>query len=203
MRAFTAIELPEPVRRALAALQARLETRGARARWTAPAAMHLTLRFLGDVSEVQAGAITDDLLVRYAAEAPLQLTVAGVGCFPHARRPGVVWVGIEGDTERLARVQEDAEASARGVGLEGEARPFHPHVTLARVRDPGNAGALIEALSEEAGFAGGSFTAAHVTLFESTLLPAGPRYTVLAHLPLGAPPMSAYNKPMNSSQPPR
>ena len=185
MRAFVAIELPGAVRQELTALRARLEARGARARWVAPESIHLTLRFLGEITGDQATTIIRALGVRYAEEAPLELHARGTGCFPNARRPNIIWAGIADLSGHLNRVQLAAEEEARAVGLTPETRTYQPHLTLARVRGPLDAGNLVEAMEAETNFDGGAFTASGVTLMESKLTPTGPRYGTLDCVPFG------------------
>lgn len=186
MRAFIAIELPEAVRLELAELRARLKGSGIRARWTAPQSMHLTLRFLGEVTEAQAEAIQARLSQCYAAESQFTLVVAGVGAFPNTGRPSVVWAGVTSSDGDLERVQAAAEAVCRGIGLEPETRAYHPHITLGRLREPRNGGPLSEVLAREADFEGGAFTATGATLFESALSPEGAVHTVRGRMPFGA-----------------
>ncbi len=177
MRAFVAIALPEDVRENLVALAERLRAGGVKARWPRPENLHLTLRFLGDVTAAQAEAVARDLAVACAGTAPLRLAVRGTGAFPNVRRPSVVWAGVNGTTEALAHVQQAAESAAQAAGLAPEKKRFHPHVTLGRLRDPRRAGRLPALLEAERNFAGGEFSAGAVVLYESELRPAGAVYS--------------------------
>jgi len=139
MRLFFAAHLPAPVRAALVAAQEDLRARlGDAVRWTRPEALHLTLKFLGEVD----GARAPETLLAAAAEGlspggPLDLVVQGLGAFG-GRRPRVVWAGVEGpDLEGLRRLAEHLDGALRPLGFPGDGRPYAPHITLGRVRTPG------------------------------------------------------------------
>jgi 2'-5' RNA ligase len=176
MRLFIAIELPDAVHSALEALQSRLRAAGVRASWVKGGNIHLTLRFLGDVDEDRAARIVDMLETEYASVGPFALQVRGVGAFPNARRPSVLWAGCEPAEGPLACVQQAAETAARAVGLAPEAKAFRPHLTIARVKDWRAAGPVGEALDCERDFDAGEFDAAGVALFSSRLMPSGAVY---------------------------
>jgi 2'-5' RNA ligase len=188
-RLFVALEPPEPVRRRLGALAEDLRRGAGRAgdevRWVPPANVHLTLQFLGAVPEERVAAV-EAALGEAAAEArPLSLSVRGVGGFPNARRPRVVWAGLEGDVAPLAALVAGLGARLGKLGFPPEDRPFSPHLTLGRARDgrgaPGLGGALARAGQAEPA----PWRASEVVLFESHLSPRGPRYEAIARVALG------------------
>ena len=184
MRAFLAITLPDDVRESLASLSKRLRKSGAKASWVKPANFHLTLRFLGDVDDQSLEGLRDVLRAQYSGCGPLRMSVEGVGVFPNIRRPGVVWAGmaaLEGD---LPLVQRYAEDAARAIGLPPEKKAFHPHVTLARVRDHRRLGTLRDALEQARDYVGGEVAAGHVSLFSSELRRDGAVYRVIEEFPL-------------------
>jgi 2'-5' RNA ligase len=177
VRTFIAIELPEEVRSAIGALSTRLRAADARATWVRPENVHLTLRFLGDLDGERIGTISGILAGAYKGMTPFTLCVRGTGVFPNPRRPSVVWAGVETLEGGLAQAQLAAESAARAIGLPPEEKRFHPHLTLARIRDGRAAGPLIEALEREQGFDGGEFTVRSVSLFSSRLTPHGSIYS--------------------------
>jgi len=135
MRAFVAIEMPEEIKAGLLGAQKRLREARVRASWVKPEAMHLTLRFLGDISAGESERLADFLAPRFAEAEPVAMRVHGVGAFPNVRKPGVVWAGVEPWEGPLETVFGIAEAGAMAIGQKAEGRGFHPHVTLGRVRD--------------------------------------------------------------------
>lgn len=184
MRCFLAIELSEEAHSALAGLRDRLRRTGANASWPQPANLHLTLRFLGEIDGDQVTSIRTILRESLSGLCAPEVVVRGTGAFPNLRKPSVVWVGIESPGSVLAAVQNACEEGARAVGLDAETKAFHPHVTLARLREPYRIGGLVRALEAESGFFGGEFTASSVTLFSSALTPRGAIYAPLEGFPL-------------------
>lgn len=187
MRTFVAIETPESIRAALAELSQRLRRSGVHASWVKPQAMHLTLRFLGEITPEAAAQMGDVLATGYGGLGSFELRVAGLGAFPNLHNPAVVWVGVgplEGD---LSKAQCIAEEAALAIGLKREKRPFHPHLTLARIKDSKAGERLASHLARERTFDGGAFTVSAVSLFSSTLTPRGPIYRQLREFALQQP----------------
>jgi 2'-5' RNA ligase len=184
VRTFIAIELPAPVKERLGALVDSLRNSGARITWVKPEAMHLTLRFLGDVDSEPLERLCEDLRTSLADASRFELAVHGLGAFPNLRRPSVLWSGIVPQGDELFRVQAATEQAARGIGLLPETKAFHPHVTLARIKDPTEAGKIMPQWNPERAFEGGTFAADGVMLFSSTLTPRGPEYRLVQEFSL-------------------
>ena len=136
IRAFVAIELPDELKLALARLQDRLKSgRAAPVKWVDPHGIHLTLKFLGDISSDMAGKVTSALEEAVRGISPFQLETGGLGAFPDLRRVQIVWVGLTGEVSRLSQLHKSIEAGLSGLGFLPEKRAFTPHLTLARLRD--------------------------------------------------------------------
>lgn len=188
LRLFVAIAVPEEIKAHLAALQRELREclRRSLVSWTKPENIHLTLRFLGDVPSNR----LDDLTVALAAAAtpyaPLKLAVAGLGCFPTARRPRILWAGVRDEAGELAELARHIVRVTDSFSRQPVKEPFAGHLTLARVRRVGreDAASLDQFVREVAARAIGSWRAGTVDLVRSELHPAGSRYTTLARLPL-------------------
>jgi 2'-5' RNA ligase len=188
-RLFVALDPPDPVRRRLAALADELRRGAGRAgeevRWVRPENLHLTLQFLGAVPEERVTAV-EAALREAAAEAgrPLHLQVRGAGAFPNARRPRVIWAGLEGDVAPLVALASALGARLAKLGFAPEDRPFAPHLTLGRAREgrgaPGLAGALAAAALVEPT----PWRVPELVLFESHLSPRGPRYEAVTRVAL-------------------
>ena len=188
---FVAIELSDAVKKSLVGLSGRLRPCGAKASWVREEHIHLTLRFLDEVGANEGERLAAILEERYAGTPPFALRASGVGVFPNRRRPSVVWVGVTGARDRrgggsdggvapeLLEAWRVAEESAQSIGAPPETKPFHPHLTLARIRDSRQSGDLAAYLEQEHGFDGGEFPVEHVALFESTLTPRGPNHRLL------------------------
>ena len=183
MRCFLAIELPESLRTSLAGLAARLRRCPVRASWVRTDHLHLTLRFLGDIDDDARFAVAEFLRGHLAGSSPFQLHVQGAGAFPNVRRPSVIWAGAGPVTGPLETVQARCEGACRHAGLAPEPKPFHPHITLARIKDRQAPAELAQAIERERAFTAGEFVVRGMSLFRSELTPRGPAYTRLEEFP--------------------
>jgi 2'-5' RNA ligase len=188
LRLFVAIAVPEEIKARLAALQREWRERLGRSSvsWTRPENFHLTLRFLGDVSSNRLDELTGALSAAAAPRAPLNLTVAGLGCFPNSRRPRVLWAGIHDEAGELAELARRIVVATDSFSRLPAEERFAGHLTLARVRRlSGNSSSTIDGfIGETAALAVGSWRAEAVELIRSELHPAGSRYTTLERLSL-------------------
>lgn len=189
IRSFVAVELDEEVKQRLAEIQRQLKTMtpGGVVRWVQPDSIHVTLKFLGDVPEERIRAIVAALERECAPVAPLAFTVAGAGCFPNARRPNVVWIGVEDPDGQLAALQQAVERALNPLGYPPEGRPFKPHLTLGRVNRSVSDADLRKVGERVSGLRVahlGQVQVAEIVLMRSDLSPAGARYTPLARIPL-------------------
>jgi RNA 2',3'-cyclic 3'-phosphodiesterase len=181
VRAFIAIDLPETVRDALGRSQKQFHESAPEARWTRPEGIHLTLKFLGEIQDPRAEKVKESLtaLGRFK---PFRVEVKGFGFFPDARRPRVFWAGVVAP-QGLAELAGRAEAAMENLGFPREDRPFRPHLTLARFREPHPQPALEKALGEFGESSLGGFDATEYFLFESRLTPRGAEYRKVARFP--------------------
>ena len=140
IRSFIAIELPPQFRLGLRELQAKLkpENRGP-AKWVDPDSIHLTLRFLGNIGEDRLSAITRAIATATAGIPPFCLKTGRIGAFPNLKRVQVVWVGLDGDLERLLELKQRLDSELKPLGFPAEERTFTPHLTLARLRQQASA----------------------------------------------------------------
>jgi len=182
VRSFVALELSEDVREGLTNLLNRLRQTNAAVKWVEPENLHLTLKFLGEVTEEQIEVIVDALKAVAQATEPFSFAVRGVGGFPDLRRPRVLWVGVE-PTPPLMRLQQFVERTMEQLGFAPEERAYHPHITLGRVKAMTGIEKVRAVLSEYSGFNFGSVPVKHLTFFRSDLSREGPTYTPIALLP--------------------
>jgi len=148
--------------------------------WVAPENFHLTLKFLGGVDEARVPDVIDAVHEAVQRHAAFDLSVAGLGAFPSATRPRVLWAGLRDGADALAALAESADGAVARLGFPREDRVFSPHVTLARVREPRRAPALADALAAAAARPFGRVPVRAATLMRSDLSPRGARYTPLA-----------------------
>jgi 2'-5' RNA ligase len=173
------------VRAALADEVAGLRGVGRSVAWVAPGNLHLTLKFLGRVEREQLTLVAAALADVAAGARPFEVAIRGLGAFPTATRPRVVWAGIDTGAGDAAALAERIDAALAPVGFAAEARPFAAHVTLGRAREPRRDPALTAAVAAAAGRGFGSFRVESVALMRSDLSPRGARYTALASWMLG------------------
>jgi RNA 2',3'-cyclic 3'-phosphodiesterase len=160
IRAFVAVRLPEETVARLAEFQMKLRPLFREASWTRPEAMHLTLRFLGNIESARVNDLTAELLVATRLKAPFSLELGAIGQFGNR----VLWVGVQSGSEPLARLAEVVREACAGYGA-------HERGAGARLRE-------VKAPS----FA--TWQVNDVELIRSELSPRGSRYTTLAMVPL-------------------
>ena len=189
MRLFVGLELDEPVRAAAAAVAERLQSRSLtvapdfKARWVPGANLHITVWFFGEVADAPAARLVDHLGMPLGLS-PFALDVRGCGAFPRSGAPRVLWIGAAEGTAGMINTHAALVERLAPLGYAPEARAYSPHVTLARVKDPGRSARTVrEMLAGEAADCGRMVVTA-LTLFRSRLSPHGATYDPLLRVPL-------------------
>ena len=183
IRAFIAISLSEEIYLGLEQVLRDLKSSlpGGPVRWVPGRNIHLTIKFLGDVSLTSLDMLLTMLQTEAARHLQFDFSVGGLGAFPNPRRPRVVWVGVEAPPE-LASLHRGVETEMARLGYAPEERPFSPHLTLGRVTrnaNPGDLHQLSNVLETyKVGFLGVTRVQA-IHLFRSDLQPSGAIYTRL------------------------
>jgi RNA 2',3'-cyclic 3'-phosphodiesterase len=178
VRAFLALELdPDMGSRILSAV-ADLSTRIAGPRWVGAEQFHLTLRFLGRMQQSQLDKVLHALPTVVVRDRSLVARVRGLGLFPERGAPRILWIGAT-VPEAVHDIQARCERLARRVGIAPEARPFRPHITLARWRERRARPALPDLDLGDTGFH-------RLVLYRSDLAPSGARYTALRSVELAS-----------------
>lgn len=152
-------------------------------RWVPPENLHLTLKFLGDTPKDKIPELQETLQKAVSQQRKFALKAVGVGCFPNAKRPRVVWVGLEGGVVELKTLAEQIENTIAPLGFPTEKRPFSPHLTIGRVKElqDHQLGQILAA------FKAGEIAAwanEKVSLMQSILQSSGAEHTVLAEFNL-------------------
>jgi RNA 2',3'-cyclic 3'-phosphodiesterase len=185
VRAFIAIELPDPVKSFLKGISAELKLCGANVKWVRPEAMHLTLKFLGSVPTDLLPQIQEAALSLFKEQKPTRLQVSRLGAFPGLRKPRVVWAGLEDASGVIIPLVDRLETALEPLGFPKENRPFNPHLTLGRFKSNERSSELIETIRQKMDIMGPSFVADHAVLFESVLKPSGAEYFQLFRFDYG------------------
>ena len=179
IRAFIAIPLPRAVIDRARKLQQSLREEGLRMRWVRPEAIHLTLRFLGDIEPGRVADIENALEATVGATAAMALVAKGIGVFPTVKKARVLWMGVAGETPLLLACQKKLGAQLAPLGYEPEKRRFSAHLTLARAKGRLDPRRLVRCLERLGGFEAVPFTARRLELYQSDLKPGGAIYTRL------------------------
>jgi 2'-5' RNA ligase len=189
LRAFIAVEIPLEIReaayRATASLQRGI---GSAVRWVPVENMHLTLKFLGDVSPTNVDMLSQILRAEADLFPCFDLHLYGLGSFPNLKRPRVIYIGIQAPAA-LEGLQRGIDSASRKLGYESEERRFSPHLTIARVKNASRVTAaeqqtIRRALEETRIDLPGTARVDSVHLYKSDLQPAGSVYTRLYSAPL-------------------
>lgn len=182
IRAFVAIDVPV---HELAGLDTLLSELGKipGVKGSHPGNVHITLRFLGEISPPLLSVVRSVVGESLAGMRPFEVRVRGVGTFPSRGSPRVIWARAE--SPELMSTAEKVNSTVDRLGIKAE-RPFHPHITLARVRRPRAGGQCGQVISRHRDAEFGVFTVGCVALKSSTLTPSGPIYRDLASWPARA-----------------
>ena len=177
MRLFTAIDLPSGVVSTLDQLIDRLR-HTASVQWSPAGNLHLTTKFVGDWPDARVPELESSLRGMRPRQ-PIPIRIQGLGFFPNERSPRVFWAGVEGPKE-LGVLARDTDLALSMLGVTIEPRAFSPHLTLARIKEPGPLDSLRQAIAALPSTDFGAFTADRFYLYSSQPGPAGSVYTKLS-----------------------
>ncbi len=183
MRAFLALDVSEPTRERLGDVIRQLSTGTRGVKWVRADQIHLTLKFFHDLGPAEAEAVRRASREIALSTIPFEYDVARMGFFGTPARMRVIWCGLRDAGQALASLHGALEARLAEAGFPPEDRGFRPHLTLGRLRRPGSEPALLDALRHLGGFEAGKERPDHLTLYQSTLTPAGPIHEVVDRWP--------------------
>ena len=185
IRSFLAIELPKPILKKIEEVQGDLRSTHADVRWVSPEKIHLTLKFFGNIEESRIDSIFKSIEEPVRNILPFTIRVQGMGAFPQLKNPRVIWVGLVNGSEILTSLQIQIETQLEKVGFQPEDRPFHPHLTLGRMKSSRGKEELAGRMEKHKEDEFGDLRVERVVLFKSELRPSGPIYTPLGDVKLG------------------
>jgi 2'-5' RNA ligase len=181
-RAFVALKPPPVCIAELSGIQAALRKElGSRDyKWVDPEQMHITLRFFGSIAGQQVAEIVAKLTKATAGVSSFILRAGTLGCFPSSRKPRVLWMGVQDSAQQSALLQRRIQKETGDLGQAPEDRPFSPHLTLARVKEPDRAGReLLERLLRNEWTLSADWQVSEVLLMQSHLSRQGATYEIL------------------------
>lgn len=184
-RTFLGIDVGPDIRAQLVSLQEELAAIATDVKWVEPENLHITLLFLGEVDQREIIDLCRATQAAVAALPAFTMSIAGAGCFPNARRPRTLWVGVGAGAGDVCAVHDAIEAPLLEMGsYRRETRAYVPHVTLGRVRGEPSSDELAKALARHKAWSAGEVQVREVQLMRSDLTSDGPIYTVLGRAKL-------------------
>ena len=184
IRTFIAVELPDTIKTQVEQLEVRLIKARADIKWVKPQNIHITLKFLGEITTERVEAACTGVRKALQTIGPFQLSLSRVGAFPNLDRARVLWVDVEKGRDELINLQHQIEDILFTRNFVREPRPFSPHLAIGRVRSPKGLGTLTD-LVKQTPFQTLDFRVDRVAVIKSYLESSGSIYTVLEHAPLG------------------
>jgi len=179
MRTFIAIDLEPDIKQNLCSLIRELDTGENNVRWVKKQALHLTLKFCGDISLSLAESVKKALEETASQTQPFQLTIEGTGRFPEkSRRPRVLWVGTQVCPSIIA-LQKEINRKLMFLGFPKEQHPYFPHMTLGRVKFAVGLDKILDKMDNYLTHTFGTMTADQITFYQSILKPGGAEYSIL------------------------
>lgn len=183
LRLFVAADISEAQRTAvlelIESLRKGIQFTNAHPKWVRPEGLHLTLRFLGKVDSQRVEKIVHMVESGLVGSQSFEFDLKRLGVFPDARKPRVLWVGVKKGKRELTDLAGKVDRALVTLGFEAERRPFHPHLTLARIKSMRGAEAMMEVVHSHREAQPGTGRVDHLTLYQSDLSPGGAKYTVL------------------------
>ena len=180
-RVFVAIELPATLRARIIDHIERLRSSipDARASWIREDNLHLTLKFLGDIPVTKVEQLSSAASIAAIGIEPFEIVVEDCGAFPPKGQPRVLWIGIDDPSGKLSALNRALEDECANAGFAHESRAFHPHLTIARIRQP-HGSRQLAARHQEIGFNREIVGASEISVIRSKLRSEGAQHTVIS-----------------------
>lgn len=186
LRTFVAVEVDQGTRKRFGVLQERLKEAGGDVKWVEVENIHITLKFLGYIDDINLPVVNDIIKEAVAGIDPFCIRFKGVGAFPKPERPRVLTVTIQDASGSLSRINSRLEEEfSKKLGIEKENRRYSPHLTLGRVKSMKNVDPLMRLMAEHSTDDFGEEWIESVVLMQSQLSPKGPTYLRLENFYLG------------------
>jgi len=186
IRSFLAFELPEEFKRLISRTSGEMKKSSLDIRWVKVGNIHLTVIFIGDMATEHLDPMGKSISEVCQEHDPLNIAINGAGVFSSRRNPRVLWIGLDGEIDRMAAFRDALQKKLKPYGIKKEKRPFNPHLTLGRFRKGAKSGVHLDnLLLAYKDLTGPACTLRELALFKSDLKPGGAVYTKLNAWPLG------------------
>lgn len=179
IRAFIAFDLPKDILESIGNVQEQVKKRGTKFRWVPFTNIHLTMKFIGDIHVDLVDKVSNIMAESAEGFSTISLYASGIGVFPGLHRPRVLWIGIDGEIDRLYRLQKTLDEKLSTIGIPTEKRPFQGHLTIGRAKEGMNMESLKESLRAFYDFQTRPFGINEMKLFQSELSPTGAVYSCM------------------------
>lgn len=183
LRTFVAITAPRTVKDIKQMLISTMEDDKAKIKWVKNSSLHLTVKFLGYTSEDDIKSLCNDIDILVKIHRPFNMSICGTGCFPNKKKPSVLHLGLDGDTDSLDSLVRNAEELFVNRGYPKLTNDFIPHITLARIKYPQKFTPDITSFLNSS-YESIDFPVKHLQFFSSEFLPEGIFYNLLGTFPL-------------------
>jgi 2'-5' RNA ligase len=185
IRSFLAFELPPDIKRTVKHVSEDMRRSELDLKWVNVDNIHLTVVFMGNIRNEDVQAIGEEIEDVCLGFVPFEISLKGAGVFPHTRRPRVLWLGLEMETERVSSFRNSLQERLQPYGIKEEKRAFAPHLTLGRFRKPDRCDPLLgDIISRYKDIKGAVCRLEELVMFKSELKPGGAEYTKLKTCPL-------------------
>ncbi len=185
IRSFLAFELPLDIKRGVHRVLADIRGSIRNVRWVDADNIHLTVVFMGNIFEDLIPSINEaveKVCLRYGS---FEVSLSGLGAFPNSKRPRVIWLGLQGNTERMSIFKNSLHKQIKPFGIKEEKRPFKPHLTLGRFRNPTPGDSSLDNfIAKYKDLSSAECRMDELIFFKSDLKPGGAVYTKLKSWPL-------------------
>jgi len=185
IRSFLAFELPSDIKKTVKHVSEDVRGSKLNVKWVKVDNIHITVVFMGNISTEDIPAIREKIEKGCLGFEPFNISLKGLGVFPDTRRPRVLWLGLEGEIERMSSFKKGLQERLKPFGIKEEKRRFKPHLTLGRFRKPNKSDPVLEGIiSRYKDLESPVCPLEELVMFKSELKPGGAEYTRLESLPL-------------------
>jgi len=185
IRSFLAFEIPEEIKETVSFIYKGLKASSLDVRWVRQENIHLTVIFMGNINESDLGSIERAVEKTCSKYAPFRIKAKGAGVFSSLRNARVLWIGVEGDTERMSYFRDSLQKRLRPFGIKRENKRFSPHLTVGRFKKGFNqTDKLREVIDRFKDVISPEAVLNELVLFKSELRPDGAVYTKLNSWPI-------------------